>query len=119
MKRDAIAAILVSLNEELGRLNPLNDHTAFDRNRAQILVVLQAYDKIGDIRAEDVDMERLDSINGSGGALSWCGRSFSLHPDRCECQKNDHIPHRHYGHAPYNCARCGDCSGYTPVEKKA
>lgn len=115
MKRDAIATILASLNDELGRLNPMNDVGAFDRNRQQILVLLKAYDVIGDIRAEDVDMERLDRFNGGGGALSWCGRSFALHPDRCTCQGNDQIPHRHYHYAPYNCARCGDCSGYTPV----
>jgi hypothetical protein len=82
---------------------------------AMAAMVLRACDAIGKIRAEDVDHARLGRINGEGGALSWCGRSFALHPDRCTCQGNDQIPHRHYDHAPYRCARCGDCNAYSPV----
>jgi hypothetical protein len=118
MKREAIAAILVTLNDELERLNPMSDADAFDRNRQQIDVVMKAYDAIENVRAEDVEMDRLDSFNGSGGALSWCGRSFALHPDRCTCQEDDPIPHRHYGQAPYSCARC-KCEAYAPIKTDA
>ncbi len=113
MKNQDIAAILSALNDECGRLND-GDWTT---NKGDVLAVLRAYDAIGKIRAEDVPMDRLDRINSEGGALSWCGRSFAEHPDRCTCQGDDPVPHRHYGHAPYSCARCGheNCKGYTPV----
>lgn len=113
MKSKAIAAILSSLNDECGRLNDGD----WEMNRSHVLIVLRAYDAVGKIRAEDVDHERLDQFNNSGGALSWGGASFGLHPDRCECQSNDAIPHRHYDQAPFRCARCIECEAYTPVEK--
>ena len=121
MKSQAIAAILSSLNDECGRLNELETPGVrpSDEEWERVRVVLRAYNAIGKIRAEDVDMARLDRINGEGGALSWCGRSFALHPDRCECQWNDPIPHRHYDHAPYRCARCIECNAYTPVSASA
>ncbi len=111
MKSRAIAAILSSLNDECGRLNGMS----WDETKEDQRLVLRAYDAVGKIRAEDVPMARLDRINSEGGALSWCGRSFAEHPDRCECQKDDPIPHRHYGYAPYRCARCGKCEGYSPL----
>ena len=108
MKSEALATILRALNDECGRLSDL------DADSESMRTVLKAYDAVGKIRAEDVPMDRLDRINGEGGALSWGGRSFTEHPDRCRCQKDDPIPHRHYGHAPYYCARCGDCGAYSP-----
>ena len=111
MKSHAIAAILSTLNDECGRLGELD----WDASKEDVRIVLQAYDAVGKIRAEDVPMERLDRINGQGGALSWNGRSFAEHPDRCTCQGSDPIPHRHYGRAPYKCARCNECTAYAPV----
>ena len=111
----AIAKILSTLNDECGRLNDLD----LDKVKDDIRIVLKAYNAIGKIRAEDVPMDRLYRINNEGGALSWCGHSFCLHPDRCECQGDDPIPHRHYDYAPYNCARCGRCNGYSPVRDGA
>ena len=107
MKSAAIARILSTLNDECGRLSDL------DADLKTMQTVLQAYDAVGKIRAEDVPTNRLDRINNEGGALSWCGRSFAEHPDRCKCQERDPIPHRHYDHAPYSCARCG-CDAYSP-----
>lgn len=115
MKSKTIADILSLLNDEYGRLGEMDWGATKDEVRA----LSRAYDAIGKIRAEDVDHERLARINGQGGALSWCGRSFAEHPDRCMCQGNDPIPHRHYGHAPYKCARCGECRAYTPVPASA
>jgi hypothetical protein len=110
MNSEAVAAILSALNDECGRLN---DGADYEAQR----VVLRAYAAIGKIRAEDVDLVRLDHFNGSGGALSWNHRSFAIHPDRCKCQGNDPIPHRHYDYAPYDCARCLRCRGYSPKER--
>jgi hypothetical protein len=115
VKREVIAAILSSLNDECGRLNELD---CPELTEDDVRTILNAYDAVGKIRAEDVSMDRLDRINSHGGALSWCGHSFAEHPDRCKCQDNDPIPHRHYGHAPYACARCVECRGYDPVESK-
>lgn len=114
MKSQAIAEILSALNDECGRLSDGD----WDENKDQIRAVLRASDAVGRIRAEDVPMDRLDRINSQGGALSWCGRSFAEHPDRCVCQDGDPVPHRHYGQAPYRCARCGDCDAYSPVPAK-
>lgn len=114
MRNSVIAGILSLLNDELGRLSDGD----WDANKDNIRTVLRAYHAVGHIRAEDVDHVRLDCFNNSGGALSWCGRSFALHPDRCECQGNDPIPHRHYDHAPFKCARCMKCKGYAPVKKE-
>ena len=111
MRSQAIAAILSALNDECGRLNALD----WDENKEQIRAVLRAYEAVGSIRAEDVPMDRLARINSQGGALSWCGRSFAEHPDRCTCQGSDPVPHRHYDQAPYRCARCGECEAYSPV----
>ena len=115
VKSQAIAAILSSLNDECERLNG----GTWPETQEQVRAVLRAYDAIGKIKAEDVDHDRLSRINWQGGALSWCGRSFTEHPDRCECQGNDHIPHRHYEHAPYRCARCNECNAYSPVSNGA
>lgn len=111
MKRDAIAAILSSLNDECERLN----ERPWDETKDEVRTVLTAYHAIGKIPADDVPMDRLDRINYQGGVLSWCGRSFAEHPDRCACQGDDPIPHRHYNHAPYRCARCGKCEAYSPA----
>ena len=121
MKSKAIADILSALNDECGRLQALETPGVrpSDEEWERVRVVLRAYDAIGKIRAEDVDHARLDRINNEGGALSWCGRGFYEHPDRCECQGDDPIPHRHYDHAPYKCARCGKCDAYTPVSVSA
>lgn len=120
MKSATIAGILSLLNDECGRLNDLHgDHYPTDEEWESVRVVLRAYDAIGKIRAEDVDHARLDRINGQGGALSWGGRSFAEHPDRCTCQGDDPIPHRHYDHAPFSCARCGKCEAYAPVGVEA
>jgi hypothetical protein len=113
VKSAAIAGILSLLNDECGRLNDGD----WEANKGHLLTVLRAYDVIGKIRAEDVDHARLDRINGQGGALSWNGRGFDVHPDRCECQGADPIPHRHYDHAPYGCARCSECKAYSPVRR--
>ncbi len=64
-------------------------------------------------------VERYDAFGDAGGALSWNGRSFSEHPDRCVCQGSDPTPHRHYDDAAIprgfgGCARCG-CVEYTPA----
>lgn len=62
-------------------------------------------------------VERFDAFNGAGGAISWNYRPFSEHPDRCACQGDDPIPHRHYQDAPRGvggCARC-HCGVYTPA----
>jgi hypothetical protein len=116
VKCKVIADILSALNDELGRLNDeQGSRYATTEEWEPVRVVLRAYDAIGKIKAEDVDHERLGRINGEGGALSWCGRSFAVHPDRCECQGDDPIPHRHYDQAPYRCARCGKCEAYSPV----
>ena len=117
MKSQAIAAILSSLNDECGRFNELETSGVrpSDEDWEKVRVVLRAYDAIGKIRAEDVPHDRLDRINGEGGALSWCGRSFAMHPDRCTCQGTDPIPHRHYDQAPHRCARCLQCEAYSPV----
>jgi hypothetical protein len=121
MKSAAIADILSTLNDELGRLNDLEKpgERPSDAHWETVRIVLQAYHAIEKIRAEDVDHARLGRINGEGGALSWCGRSFAEHPDRCECQGSDPLPHRHYGHAPYRCARCSKCNAYTPVAARS
>jgi len=120
VKREVIAGILSLLNDECGRLNDMQmSPCASTEEWEPVRVVLRAYDAIAKIKAEDVDHARLDRINGEGGALSWCGRSFAEHPDRCECQGNDQIPHRHYDHAPYRCARCSECNAYAPVSKCA
>jgi len=118
MRSEAIAAILSTLNDELGRLNDQETpgERPSDAHWENVRIVLRAYHAIGKIRAEDVDHARLDRINGEGGALSWCGRSFAEHPDRCDCQGADPIPHRHYDEAPHHCARCVECRGYAPVE---
>lgn len=102
-----IAAILSQLNDELGRLSDSESDVEACR------VVLVAYDAIGKIRATDVALDRMDQFNGAGGAISWGRRSFEQHPDRCTCQAGDSIPHRHYDHAPYRCARCS-CAAYQP-----
>ena len=116
MKSQAIAAVLSSLNDELGRLNDMQGpRYASDEEWEPVRIVLRAYDAVRKIEAEDVDHARLDRINSQGGALSWCGRSFAEHPDRCECQGDDPISHRHYGYAPHRCARCGKCEAYSPV----
>jgi hypothetical protein len=120
VKSQAIAAVLSSLNDELGRLNDMQGpRYVSDAEWEPVRVVLRAFDAIGKIKAEDVDHARLDRINSQGGALSWRGRSFAEHPDRCECQGDDPIPHRHYGDAPYRCARCGKCEAYSPVSNPA
>ena len=111
MRCQAIAAILSALNDECERLNG----RPWDETKDEVRAVLRAYDAVGKIRAEDVPLDRLDRINGQGGALTWCGRSFAEHPDRCQCQGDDTTPHRHYDHAPYRCARCGKCDAYSPV----
>lgn len=110
MKSAAIAAILSTLNDECGRLNDL----PLDTSKDDLRIVLKAYEVVGKIRAEDVATNRMARFNGSGGALSWNHRSFAEHPDRCECQGDDPIPHRHYDYAPYVCARCNRCNGYSP-----
>lgn len=116
MKSQAIADMLSTLNDELGRLNELETRPRpTDEEWEKVRIVLRAYHAIGKIRAEDVDHARLNRINNEGGALSWCGRSFALHPDRCECQGDDPIPHRHYDEAPHSCARCIECKAYVPV----
>jgi len=117
MRSKVIADILSALNDECGRLQALEvpGVRPSDEDWEKMRVVLHAYRAIGRIRAEDVDHARLDRINHQGGALSWEGRSFALHPDRCECQGSDPIPHRHYDHAPHRCARCGQCDAYAPV----
>ncbi len=115
MKSKEIAAILSTLNDECGRLNDLMRGYPSAKEWEPLRLVMRAYDAIGKIRAEDVDLERLDRFNGAGGALSCNHRSFGAHPDRCECQGNEVTPHRHYGHAPYSCARC-PCEAYVPVK---
>jgi hypothetical protein len=114
MKSKAIAGMMLLLNDECSRLNDGDWDKSKDKLIA-VLNVLNAYDAIKKIKAEDVDHVRLERINGQGGALSRCGRSFAEHPDRCECQGDDPIPHRHYDYAPYRCARCGECKVYSPV----
>ena len=111
MKSQAIAAILSSFNDECGRLN----ERPWDETKNEVRTILAACHAVGKIRAEDVPMDRLDRINCEGGALSWGGRSFAEHPDRCTCQGDDTIPHRHYDQAPYRCARCGKCEAYSPA----
>jgi putative FmdB family regulatory protein len=62
-------------------------------------------------------LERFNAFNHAGGALTWNGRSFADHPDRCVCQGTDDLPHRHYddSHKGFGgCARCG-CVEYTPA----
>ena len=61
---------------------------------------------------------RQQSFNNAGGAISWGGRPFFTHPDRCACQADDPYPHRHYDISgdPYRgCARCVHCSAYSPA----
>jgi hypothetical protein len=117
MKSQAIAAILSSLNDELERLHNLGvpGLRPSDEDWERVRVILRAYHAVQKIPADDVDLARLGRINNEGGALSWCGRSFGAHPDRCVCQGDDPGPHRHYDHAPYRCARCGKCESYNPV----
>jgi len=119
MKSKAIADILSTLNDELGRLNDLETRPLTEAEWERVRIVLRAYHAIGEIRADDVDHARLDRINSQGGALSWGGRSFAEHPDRCECQGNEPIPHRHYDEAPHRCARCRECNAYSPVSNCA
>ena len=77
--------------------------------------------------------ERWASFENSGGAVSWNGYPFFLHPDRCKCQDapvppanrhkgaetfdRDPYPHRHYPqYAGHPCARCTECEKYEPAE---
>lgn len=64
--------------------------------------------------------ERWHNLEHSGGALSWNGLPFSMHPHRCKCQGDDPIPHRHYPqYEGHPCARCTACNAYDPAQTPA
>lgn len=59
--------------------------------------------------------DRRRSFEASGGASTWEGRPFSVHPDRCVCQGDDATPHRHSPDG--RCARC-ECEVYDPEDER-
>lgn len=65
------------------------------------------------------DEDRSARFNATTGALGYSSAHgptpASLHPDRCVCQQNDPIPHKHYQETPFRCARCSNCRGYAPA----
>jgi hypothetical protein len=61
--------------------------------------------------------ERFSNTTGAMGYMSARGLTgANHHPDRCECQGSDPIPHKHYrDRPPHPCARCGECKAYMPA----
>jgi len=70
------------------------------------------------------DRARLsEAFNTTVGAMGYMTeRGFSganRHPNRCTCQGNDPIPHKHRSDPPFACARCLDCPAFVPVNPLA
>lgn len=108
VNRDTIIRILTDLDAEIGRATQANDE-------AYVRLTVRAHEAVSQLRVDGVDLERLERFNDTTGALTWNYRSAAEHPDRCTCQGTETTPHKHYDHAPYNCARCLECKSYTPA----
>lgn len=65
--------------------------------------------------SETTANERSERFGATTGALTWNYRSAAEHPDRCVCQGDEAIPHKHYRDAPHACARCVACKAYRPA----
>lgn len=114
MKREEVVRLLVTIDEEIGVAMELGDE---ERTRA----AMAAHKAVSGLHVDGVDVVRMRRFNGSVGACGYTSRlgptPASMHPDRCVCQGDDPTPHKHYDHAPHNCARCGKCESYEPAVK--
>jgi hypothetical protein len=75
-------------------------------------------------RGEEPSVEQWRAFNETTGAVGYMTKlgptGANSHPDRCVCQGDDRIPHKHYTDDPLHpCARCGKCAAYQAAIPRA